>query len=271
LLGRNDLKWLNDRGLHYWDDWSLSENGRFPVGNYFNKKEYDVTGAIDTIGYSYGTAARYFTGRTELIDNWTEVIKTALKDPSSRRLVFSLWDPNNVNKTPLPPCAITYIFKTSEIQVSETGTMYNVDVDAIMRSNDAFLGAPYDFMMASWILKIFCLQLNTIKGKNIFIARHVFYTASNFHIYENQVEPVKEYLSRVDEDLKLDYSIIRDGEVNAHIEFKNKDDIKFDTDIEIANFIQMLSDQCDESHYDNVTIEKNYHSKYGQIKCEVTV
>jgi thymidylate synthase len=270
LLGRNDLKWLNNRGLHYWDDWKITRNGKFPAYEYFDPVDYDISGVIDTVGYSYGTAARTFTGVYESVDNWTNVIKTALESPISRRLVFSLWDPNNVDKTPLPPCAVMYIFKTTEIRTAETGIMYNVDVDAIMRSNDAFLGAPYDFLMASWILKLFCLELNTLKGRETFIPRHVYYTASNYHLYENQIEPAKEYISRVDEDLKLSDSIIRVGEVDAYVNFEDKDK-KFLDLTNIKSFMQALSDYCDERKFDNVIIEKNYSNNYGKIKCDVTI
>jgi thymidylate synthase len=272
LLGRNDLKWLNDRGVTYWDEWKLSLYGDYPVDKYLPGYEFgNPEKFVGTIGFSYGTAARHFTGRIRDIDNWRELIQTAYSDPSSRRLIFSLWDPNNAKASPVPPCAVMYIFNCHPYE-TETGIIYSVDMDAIMRSNDAFLGAPYDFMLAGFFLKLFCLQLNVMsKNKEKFIPRHIFYTASNYHIYENQRDAIRQYLKNFDEDINSDNSIIKNGEVNIEIIFENKKNLEYLHEFEIRDFMENLSFECNDNSFRNIPIYISYDDKFKSIKCDVVV
>jgi thymidylate synthase len=248
LLGKNDLQWLNDRGVHYWNKWRITESD-----TQFDKKYQD------TIGLSYGTQARNFNN----VDNWKELINETLKNPKSRRLILSLWDPSTLNETKLPPCLVMFIFTCKEIDLNKPDLGYYVNMDTILRSNDAFLGCPYDFMMSAFIMKIFCLQLNySINAANFFIPNDLYYTAVNFHIYENQIDSIKEYLFNYDDDFSHEESLTAQGTCQIDLNFrgiKNKSD----------DFIVNLADELDSHFYENVKISKNYCDRYPFVKCDV--
>ena len=101
--------------------------------------------------------------------------------PEDRRIIISLWNPADENKTLLPPCPCFYQFLANE-----TGMLH---LNLYQRSCDTFLGVPYNTAQDALFL---CLMAH-VTGRKPGRFNHFFGDA---HIYLNLVDQVKEQLTR---------------------------------------------------------------------------
>ena len=115
------------------------------------------------------------------VDQVNNVINEIKNNPNSRRLLVSAWNPVDLNDCVLPPCHYSYQFSVDGDKLS---LMYN------MRSNDLFLGCPFN--IASYALLLHIVAKITDKVPHELIA-----SLGDCHIYKNHVEQVKEQLSRI--------------------------------------------------------------------------
>ena len=159
LQGRTDIAYLNDRGVTYWN------------------ADYKRSGRTDgTLGPVYGHQLRNFNG----IDQLKKILKQIKQEPSSRRIMASLWNPNDLGDMALPPCHYGF-----QIYINNG----KLDLLWTQRSADVFLGLPYDFAMYGLLL------LMLAKGSGYRPGR---LTASlgDCHLYNNHIEQAKQQLSR---------------------------------------------------------------------------
>lgn len=169
LHGFTDVKWLQARGVNYWNNWQ------------------DTNG---TIGKSYGYQMRNFNG----IDQLENLITNLITNPISRRKIICLWNPADLEEMTLEPCVFLFQFNC----IPNGKNQYYVDLHVTQRSGDSFLGVPYDIMFDAWFLKTICTFTNgCLKNieKTIFIPRDVHHTINDFHLYVNHIDQAKEYLS----------------------------------------------------------------------------
>ena len=197
LMGKNDLKWLNDRKVTYWNEWSLTEE---------TVEKFDLnTEWVGTIGKSYGYQYRNFNG----FDQVKALVEGMKKDPMGRRHIINLWNSADLHQMALPPCMYDFHFECTPVHRINPDNVndiyYIVDLHAHVRSNDSFLGAPYDFMFCGWLLNIICNYLNHLSGGKegsiYYKPNDIHYTADNYHLYVNHIEAAKQYLANVDENL----------------------------------------------------------------------
>jgi thymidylate synthase len=159
LQGRTDIAYLNDHGVTYWN------------------ADYKRSGRTDgTLGPVYGHQLRHFNG----VDQLEKILKQIKQEPSSRRIMASLWNPNDLDDMALPPCHYGF-----QIYINNG----KLDLLWTQRSADVFLGLPYDFAMYGLLL------LMLAKGSNYRPGR---LTASlgDCHLYNNHIEQAKQQLSR---------------------------------------------------------------------------
>lgn len=133
LKGLTNTKWLNERGVKIWDQWS-DENG--------------------DLGPVYGHQLLNFNGINQL----QRIIQEAKINPASRRLLCSMWNPADIDKMKLPPCHYSFQFVVSGKRA---------DIIVSMRSLDLFVGLPYDMIMYASILESFSQELNLKSGSVI--------------------------------------------------------------------------------------------------------
>ena len=181
LQGRTDSQWLQERGCHIWDEWATKEQCAR-----FGREEGDL-------GPIYGWAWRYFGGHyiSRSLTEWTGhgpigfdqiswVIDEIKRNPNSRRLIVSAWNPEHAQQVSLPPCHTLFQFYVREGKLS---------CQLYQRSADFFLGVPFN--LASYALLTHMVAQVTGLQVGEFI--HVFGDA---HIYLNHLEQVREQLSR---------------------------------------------------------------------------
>lgn len=191
IRGDTNTKFLKDHGITIWDEWT-DENGE--------------------VGWTYGKQWRSWEapdGRK--IDQLQNAIDTIRKNPNSRRIIVSAWNPADIEKTILPPCHIMYQFAVSGNRLS--CSMYQ-------RSVDTFLGLPFN--IASYALLTYMIAHTTnLQPHELIIS------TGDTHLYLNHLDQARLQLTR--EPLPLPrLKITRDN-------IKEVDDFKYE-DIKIEQY-----------------------------------
>ncbi len=197
LSGSTNIKYLQDNGVKIWNEWATDEGELGPV---------------------YGEMWRSWpSGDGTVIDQITDVIEEIKKNPDSRRLIVSGWNPallpdpkmkpkeNAANgKQALPPCHTLFQFYVIDGKLS---------CQLYQRSGDIFLGVPFN--IASYALLTHMVAHECGLGVGEFI-----HTLGDAHIYLNHVDQVKTQLMRKPMDLP---TLKLNPEVKRVLDFKYED------------------------------------------------
>lgn len=230
LEGRTDADWLHKYGVHYWDEW-------------MKKNEFGDL----TIGKSYGYQYRNFNH----IDQLEKAIIDMLIRPESRRIIINLWNLNDLSNMVLPPCMYDYHFSLIPVDKSSFGgTTYKMNLHAHIRSNDLFLGCPYDVMFCAWFVYVICKYLNSQSYDNEYIPNDIHYTADDYHLYTNHIEQAEQYLKNVEEN--------KFGIIDSKC--KIIDNIEIDKS-PIDTFLETI-----ENNFPNIKISGNFDQSGNEIE-----
>lgn len=132
------------------------------------------------LGPVYGAQWRRWGGYLVGRDQIRTLVRDIKSNPSSRRLIVSAWNPEDIERMALPPCHTLW-------QVKITGK--RMDLQLYQRSADMFLGVPFNVASYSLLLKMLCHVTGYEPG--FFI-----HSIGDAHIYLNHIEQVKEQLGR---------------------------------------------------------------------------
>ena len=170
LKGETNIKYLNENGVRIWNEWA-DKNG--------------------DLGPVYGFQWRNWNG--DNIDQIKELIDNLKKNPNSRRMLVSAWNPSvlpatsksfkeNISegKAALPPCHVLFQFYVNDGKLS---------CQLYQRSADIFLGVPFN--IASYSL--FTLMIAQVCG---YMPGDFIHTFGDAHIYTNHFDQVKLQLTR---------------------------------------------------------------------------
>jgi len=173
LKGDTNVKYLQDNDVRIWDEWA-DENGDLgPVyGKQWRRWEYD-TGPID-----------HEKGHIDQIAN---VIAEIKKNPTSRRLIVSAWNPVDVPNMALPPCHSLFHFKVMNGKLS---------CQLYQRSGDIFLGVPLN--IASYVLLTHMIAQVCDLQVGDFV-----HTFGDLHLYKNHVDQATLQLTRNPKQLPI--------------------------------------------------------------------
>lgn len=188
LLGNTNSKWLEDRNTNIWKDNSTED---FLRGRGLDYDEGQLGPVYGHQWTNWGGDWRTGTNGINQIKNIIENLKT---NPYSRRHVFTGWNVADLNKMALPPCHMTYTFT-----VIDNKLYCKVD----LRSNDMFLGHPYNVCSAA-ILTILIGRAAGIEPAGIGLSM------TNCHIYKNHINQCKTQICRTPLQLpefQLNYDI----------------------------------------------------------------
>jgi thymidylate synthase len=184
IRGDTNIKYLNDNGVRIWDEWA-DKNG--------------------DLGPIYGAQWRSWpTPDGTHIDQLANVIATLRRNPDSRRLIVTAWNPADVEKMALPPCHCLFQFYVARGRLS---------CQLYQRSGDVFLGVPFN--IASYALLTHMVAHVTGLKPGEFI-----HTLGDAHLYANHVEQAREQLGR--EPLPLPRLAIK-RDVGDILEFRYED------------------------------------------------
>ena len=160
LRGDTNIQYLKQHGVSIWDEWA-DERGE--------------------LGPVYGQQWRSWPaadGRT--IDQIGHVVESIRKNPDSRRLIVTAWNPGEVEKMALPPCHCLFQFYVAGGRLS---------CQLYQRSADVFLGVPFN--IASYALLTLMVAQVTDLQPGEFI-----HTLGDAHLYLNHLEQARLQLSR---------------------------------------------------------------------------
>lgn len=182
----NDVRWLQERNVHIWDEWEIQEDGYWYAkqmlpdenGNLVlqDVKKYFGSEWAHTIGTAYG----YIVNKFQMTQNLIHKIQN---NPTDRRMVMTLWQDDYIDTAVLPSCVWS-----SEWDV----TNGHLNAWVHQRSCDVPLGLPFNVTQYSVLL---CLLAHCTGLK----PGTLDYSIKDAHIYVNQVDGIKEQIARFDE------------------------------------------------------------------------
>jgi len=160
LRGETNVRYLQDNGVHIWDEWA-DERGE--------------------LGPVYGAQWRSWRSADgETVDQIARVAEQIRRNPSSRRLLVSAWNPAEADRMALPPCHTLFQFYVYDGRLS---------CQLYQRSADVFLGVPFN--IASYALLTHMMAQAT--GLQPWEFVHTFGDA---HLYLNHLDQARVQLDR---------------------------------------------------------------------------
>jgi thymidylate synthase len=160
LAGDTNTRYLKENGVRIWDEWA-DENG--------------------DLGPIYGKQWRSWAAPDgRVIDQISDVIEQIKRNPDSRRLIVSAWNPADLDKMALPPCHCLFQFYVLDGKLS---------CQLYQRSGDIFLGVPFN--IASYALLTMMVAQVTGLEPGDFV-----HTFGDAHLYLNHIEQARQQLTR---------------------------------------------------------------------------
>ncbi|GBD87624.1 thymidylate synthase 2 [bacterium BMS3Abin03] len=205
LSGENHIRNLR-KHTKIWDAWA------------------DEDGNLET---AYGYYWRHFpsaqknkSGEWEVheVDQIRYVIDEIKRNPNSRRLIVTAWEPGNATTSKLPPCHYTYAFNVNNGKLN---------CHLTQRSGDIALGIPFNLAAYSLLTQIIAQQVGLELGEfaHTIIDAHIYVGEKGTESAKyDHLEGLKEQLKR--EPLPLPQLKIADKPI---------DDLTFE-DFELSNY-----------------------------------
>jgi thymidylate synthase len=154
------VRYLNEHGVTIWDEWADERGDLGPVyGHQWRSWPAPDGGAIDQIA---------------------NVVAAIKRNPDSRRLIVTAWNPADVDKMALPPCHCLFQFYVANGKLS---------CQLYQRSADVFLGVPFNIASYALLTMMVAQVANLAAGDFI-------HTFGDAHLYLNHVEQARLQLSR---------------------------------------------------------------------------
>jgi thymidylate synthase len=160
LAGDTNIKYLKDHGVRIWDEWADERGDLGPV---------------------YGHQWRSWPARDgSTIDQIANVTGMIERNPDSRRLIVTAWNPADVDKMALPPCHLLFQFYVAHGRLS---------CQLYQRSADVFLGVPFNIASYSLLTMMVAQATGLAPGEFV-------WTGGDTHLYLNHLAQAREQLSR---------------------------------------------------------------------------
>ncbi|GBU18138.1 MULTISPECIES: thymidylate synthase [Methylobacterium] len=160
LAGDTNVAALRENGVTIWDEWADANGDLGPVyGAQWRSWKKPDGGTVDQIAW---------------------VVDEIRRNPDSRRLVVSAWNPGELEKMALAPCHCLFQFYVAEGRLS---------CQLYQRSADVFLGVPFN--IASYALLTAMIAQVTGLRPGAFV-----HTFGDAHLYLNHREQAHTLLAR---------------------------------------------------------------------------
>jgi thymidylate synthase len=173
LSGETNIRYLKENGVSIWDEWATDEGELGPV---------------------YGAQWRNWKGEDgKVYDQVATLVEGLKNNPSSRRHIINGWNvaclPDETKKPwenaaaglmALPPCHVLYQFYVCDGKLS--ASLY-------IRSNDLFLGNPYNTASLAFLTHMLAQQCDLEPGE-------IVLSIGDCHLYANHIEQAKLQLER---------------------------------------------------------------------------
>ena len=234
LRGDTNIKFLVDNGCHIWDGDAYKNYTKlftkdFHGPRYRQEQFIDLIKTNDAFARDFGDLGpvygkqwrnwKTFFTQKEGIDQIQNLINDLKTNSDSRRLMVNAWNVGELDQMVLPPCHYGFQVYTRELSLEERRLLvsqemfnriyngggpdtlshpeinqFNVPTRAISlmyncRSQDVPLGTPFNLASYGLLLTILAKEVNMIPDELIS-------NMGDCHIYLNQIDGVKEQLTR---------------------------------------------------------------------------
>lgn len=162
LQGHTHVGWLQERGVHIWDEWAGEDGELGPV---------------------YGA---------QLGPQWGPWLDELAANPYGRRHILTTWDWRAVaaGECALPPChglvIQGYVRESPRLTLAHPLTL---DLQVYQRSADVFLGLPFNLLSYQIMHALACRALKMQPGR-------LTYVIGDLHLYANHEAAAREQLGR---------------------------------------------------------------------------
>jgi thymidylate synthase len=160
LKGDTNVRFLQEHGVRIWDEWADEKGDLGPVyGKQWRSWPKQDGGSIDQIA---------------------QLIADIKRNPDSRRLIVTAWNPADIGRMALPPCHCLFQFYVANGRLS---------CQLYQRSADIFLGVPFN--IASYaLLTMMVAQVTGLKPGEF------IHTFGDAHLYLNHLAQARLQLAR---------------------------------------------------------------------------
>jgi len=184
LAGDTNIGYLKENGVGIWDEWADAEGELGPIyGRQWRSWEKPGGGAVDQIAW---------------------VVNEIRRNPDSRRLVVSAWNPADLDRMALAPCHCLFQFYVAEGRLS---------CQLYQRSADAFLGVPFNIASYALLTQMMAQVCGLEPGDFV-------HTLGDAHLYANHLEQARLQLSRAPRTLP---ALRLNPEVRSIFDFRYED------------------------------------------------
>lgn len=160
LRGETNVAYLQEHGVRIWNEWA------------------DEAGELGPV---YGAQWRSWPNPDgEAIDQIAWVLEEIRRNPDSRRMIVSAWNPAALDKMALPPCHLLFQFYVAEGRLS---------CQLYQRSADIFLGLPFNIASYALLLRMMA-QVSELEAGDLIMS------LGDVHLYSNHFEQARTQLER---------------------------------------------------------------------------
>ncbi|MBV8047542.1 MAG: thymidylate synthase [Paludibacterium sp.] len=167
LSGDTNIRYLKENGVSIWDEWADEHGDLGPV-----------------YGYQWRSWPTPDGGK---IDQIAQVVEMIRRNPDSRRLIVSAWNPALVEQMALPPCHSLFQFYVAGGKLS---------CQLYQRSADIFLGVPFNIASYALLTQMVAHVCGLQPGDFV-------HTLGDAHLYSNHFEQAREQLARAPRQLPV--------------------------------------------------------------------
>ncbi len=190
LSGSTHVRPLQEAGVRIWNEWATAEQTAR-----FGRAEGDLGPVYGHQWRNFGATQRADGSyETDGVDQIRRVVDDIQKNPMSRRLIVTGWNPKEADQVALPPCHTLFQLYVANERLS---------CQLYQRSADVFLGVPFN--IASYaLLTMMIAQVTGLRPG------HFVHTFGDAHLYKNHLEQARLQLTREPRPLprmKLDPSV----------------------------------------------------------------
>lgn len=165
LAGDTNTRYLKENGVSIWDEWADERGDLGPVyGRQWRSWQTPDGGSIDQIA---------------------QLLVELRRNPDSRRLIISAWNPADIPKMALAPCHCLFQFHVAD---GPNGRK-RLSCQLYQRSADIFLGVPFNIASYALLTHMIAQVCGFEPGDFV----HSF---GDVHLYSNHVEQAKLQLTR---------------------------------------------------------------------------
>ena len=176
IQGRTDNQWLLDHGVTIWNEWATVEQCAR-----FGRAEGDLGPVYGHQWRNYGASQLPDgTYAKDGVDQLRWVLDEIRRNPDSRRLIVTGWNPKEQAQVALPPCHTLFQFYVQDGELS---------CQLYQRSADVFLGVPFNIASYS-LLTCLIAQVSGLKPGDF------VHTLGDAHLYANHLELARLQLTR---------------------------------------------------------------------------